>query len=197
LNYWQVHDTLEVENTIGVLPQESGGSSSRFSSHGLTCLSWNDCPFELAKLAVGGYSKHAVVWSCDRKTGRWVEEVDLGDHGGVVHDIAWAPVMGRSYHQIATACRDKTVRVFMLLRRPDQDGSLEKIESTEEQPNPAILTCTSPVWRVAWNATGTILATSGDDGTLSLWRKDFSGVWKVVQNMGDSSTVLRSQYKYH
>lgn len=196
LNYWQVHDTIEVENTIGT-SQESAGSSGRYSSHGLTCISWNDCPFEPAKLAVGGYSKHAAVWTCDRKTGRWVEEVDLGEHNGVVHDIAWAPAMGRSYHQIATACRNFTVRVYMLLRR-QEEGSLELMESTPEVPNPAILTCTSPVWRVAWNATGTVLATSGDDGTLSLWRKDFAGQWKMVQNLPSSGemSTLRSQYKY-
>lgn len=41
----------------------------------------------------------------------------------------------------------------------------------------------SPVWRVAWNATGTVLATSSEDGTLSLWRKDVTGVWSNVQTL--------------
>jgi hypothetical protein len=34
------------------------------SEHGVTCLSWNDCPFESPRLVVGGYSKMAVVWEC-------------------------------------------------------------------------------------------------------------------------------------
>ena len=42
----------------------------RPSEHGLTCLAWNDCLFEPAKLAVGGYSKKAVVWTFD---GKWRE----------------------------------------------------------------------------------------------------------------------------
>ena len=50
-------------------------------------------------------------------------------------------------------------------------GSSETIETT------------SPVWRVAWNVTGTVLATSGEDGTLSLWRKNFAGKWNNVQNL--------------
>jgi nucleoporin SEH1 len=145
----------------------------RQSEHGLTCLSWNDCPFEPAKIAVGGFSRFAAIWTCDQKTGKWKEECVLGEHSGVVHDIAWAPVMGRSYHQIATASRDNVVRVFNLTRKGD--GSLELTG------NPAKLTCKSQVWRVAWNATGTILATSGDDGALSLWRKNFNGQWDAVQ----------------
>jgi hypothetical protein len=47
----------------------------------------------------------------------------------------------------------------------------------------AINTGKSIVWRVAWNATGTILATSGEDGALKLWRKNFVGEWTNVQNL--------------
>jgi len=35
----------------------------------------------------------------------------LGVHGRPVHDIAWAPNMGRSYHLIAAASREKNFRV--------------------------------------------------------------------------------------
>ena len=39
------------------------------AEHGLTCLAWSDCPFELPRLVVGGYSKIAVVWMCEG--GKW------------------------------------------------------------------------------------------------------------------------------
>ena len=46
---------------------------------------------------------------------------------------------------------------------------------------------TSPVWRVAWNVTGTVLATSSEDGTLSFWRRNIgeegARKWINIQNL--------------
>ncbi len=52
-----------MEDTSGSGSAETKNISSE---HGLTCISWNDCPFEPAKLAVGGHSKRAVVLSLER-----------------------------------------------------------------------------------------------------------------------------------
>ena len=41
----------------------------------------------------------------------------------------------------------------------------------------------SPVWRVTWNATGTVLAASLDDGSLSLWRRNFANEWVEIQTL--------------
>ena len=56
------------------------------------------------------------------------------------------------------------------------DGSLN-YKSTHTEP------VSSSVWRVAWNATGTVLSTSSEDGSLRMWRKDFAGNWRCVQEL--------------
>jgi nucleoporin SEH1 len=96
--------------------------------------------------------------------------------------------MGRSYHLIATASRENCFRVHKLLRK--EDGSLvyDKTQTIETADG-------SAVWRVAWNATGTVLATSAEDGVLSLYRKDFKGDWVCVQTLPTGSEAARSFYK--
>ena len=100
----------------------------------------------------------------------------LGEHTGVVHDIAWAPAMGRSYHLIATASREASFKVHTLKRLDEGKIEYTTTQVVEAQGQSAI-------WRVAWNATGTVLATSSEDGAVALWRRDFQGDWKCVQEV--------------
>jgi nucleoporin SEH1 len=149
-------------------------------------MSWNESPFEPAKLAIGGYSKRAVVWT--QINSKWVEECILGTHSNTIHDVAWAPSMGKSYHLIATASRDPVFQIHTLIRK--EGGALE-YQSSEE----IVSLNNSPVWRLAWNATGTVLATSSEDGTLSLWRKNFSGKWVNIKTLPADTNQFRSYYK--
>ena len=74
------------------------------------------------------------------------------------------------------------------LKRKD-NNRLEYISTSE----PAAGALRSNVCRVAWNATGTVLATSAEDGTLSLWRKNFNGEWVNVQNIASG---LKTKMNY-
>lgn len=38
-----------------------------------------------------------------------MESLACGSSDNAVHDVSWAPNMGRSYHLIAVACKDKSV----------------------------------------------------------------------------------------
>ncbi len=39
------------------------------------------------------------------------------------------------------------------------------------------------MWRVCWNTTGTIVASSGDDGQVRLWKSNYMDNWKCVASL--------------
>merc|ERR1711997_1375838 len=41
----------------------------------------------------------------------------------------------------------------------------------------------STVWRACWNVTGTILATSGDDGQVKLWKSNYLDQWRCMATL--------------
>ena len=85
----------------------------------------------------------------------------LFGHAQPVHDVAWAPNLGRSYDLIASASKDGTVRIWKI---STDNKSVELMEADETHKHNA------EVWKVEWNLSGTVLASSGDDGTVRLWK---------------------------
>jgi protein transport protein SEC13 len=41
----------------------------------------------------------------------------------------------------------------------------------------------SPVWRLSWNTTGSLLAVSCGDNTVTLWKEELDGQWCQVSNV--------------
>jgi len=150
------------------------------------CLSWNSSPFDPPMLVVA--SENSVkVWEYNQKFQKWQAVVELEGHEDNVHDVAWAPNMGRTYHLIATACKDQYVRIYKLKPSANKPGSYDVQLVAKLGHHKA------EVWRVAWNVTGTMLASTGDDGTARLWKADFAkGEWHHTlvasgQNAADAS----------
>lgn len=60
----------------------------------------------------------------------------------------------------------KLILIFASRLEEDNQGTTKYIVRTVAHCNDH----NSTVWRVAWNVTGTILASSGDDGCVRLWK---------------------------
>lgn len=91
-------------------------------------------PFEPPRIAAGGYTPGVAIYRV--KDGYLdmvgfpldslavnlmtilLQELDLPSEGpsSITSDIAWAPVMGRSYHLVAVASREKRFRVSLSVR---------------------------------------------------------------------------------
>ncbi|CAK9438246.1 uncharacterized protein LODBEIA_P24920 [Lodderomyces beijingensis] len=87
---------------------------------------------------------------------KYVKICSLPEHNGLIRSVSWAPSMGRSYHLIATACKDGFVRIFKATEEAAGDLKIEELAKLGDHK--------SEVWRVNWNMTGTILSSAGDDG---------------------------------
>ncbi|CAG8596307.1 3951_t:CDS:2, partial [Dentiscutata heterogama] len=136
------------------------------------CLSW--CPWkpQVSPMIVVGCGKEncAKIFRPNPHN-KWIPFEVLHGHDDVIHDVSWAPNMGRSYHLIATASKDHKVGIFKLSNKPD-GYSVENIAMLSDHG--------VEVWKVEWNITGTILSSSGDDGKVRLWKSSHNGEWKCM-----------------
>lgn len=148
------------------------------TSIGVTCLSWSNGRFEPPTLVVGG--SHSIIYRYSESGRTWNSILALpAPPVGNVLDVAWAPNVGRRYHYIAVA-EGKQVRVFKLSRNGEGDLKLETTQTIPVENG----------WRVQWNITGTVLACSGDKGTVQLFKSNSDGDFKRVSRIqGDLSQV--------
>ncbi|ETL25568.1 hypothetical protein L917_20462 [Phytophthora nicotianae] len=152
---------------------------------GATCVSWNKSRFDVPMIVVGGNGEVAKVWGYNNSYRRWQVVAELVGHTDAIHDVCWAPNMGRSSHLLATASKDRTVRIWRLMIQEDDHLQADVEEVARKHHHD------SEVWRVEWNVTGTMLASSGDDGTVRMWKSDFEGNWACVNTIcGDLGPVV-------
>lgn len=159
-------------------------------------ISWSPTPSFPDWIAVSVLDD-ALLFRPEVNTGKYVRVADLPGHAGLIRDIAWAPSFGRSRGLVATACKDGKVRIFSLKLR-EQPRALDTENESKpvqgfaplEEQQPAVddqvdilLVHESAdhggeVWRVTWNASGTVLASTGDDARVQFWK--YMGGFKCV-----------------
>jgi nucleoporin SEH1 len=149
------------------------------------CVAWGTSLVEAPMLVVG-MSNGGILLMCYNEAQKtWNRSRAFEQTGGRCHldcvrSVSWAADMGRSYQLIATASRDRTVKLWAVQRAQDADGT----ESATVAADRWAATCCaemphrSQVWRVSWNASGSMLASSEDDGSVRVFKMDSSGGWR-------------------
>uniref|UniRef100_A0A8C4KYE3 Nucleoporin SEH1 n=1 Tax=Equus asinus TaxID=9793 RepID=A0A8C4KYE3_EQUAS len=151
-----------------------------------SCISWNPSSSRAHSpmIAVGSddSSPNAMakvqIFEYNENTRKYAKAETLMTVTDPVHDISFAPNLGRSFHILAIATKD--VRIFTLKpvrKELSSSGGPTKFEihivAQFDNHN-------SQVWRVSWNITGTVLASSGDDGCVRLWKANYMDNWKCT-----------------
>lgn len=112
---------------------------------------------------------------------KYVKICNLPEHNGLIRSVSWAPSMGRSYHLIATGCKDGFIRIFKAYELELGEFRMETVAKLNDHRQ--------EVWRVSWNSTGTILSSAGDDGKVRLWKCNYLNEWQCMSEINSSNRL--------
>lgn len=126
------------------------------------------------RFVTGGSDNLVKLWEFNTTTASYDNICVLKGHSDWVRDVAWSPTpLSKSY--IASASQDHTVRIWTLPAGAVIADANAWIEET--------LDFEVVVWRVSWSMAGNVLAVSGGDNRVSLWKEKLKGGWECVKTI--------------
>ncbi|MCJ1436285.1 GTPase-activating protein S13 [Xylographa pallens] len=126
----------------------------------------------LRRIVSGGSDCLVKIWDWNPEHKTYHLTNTLTGHSDWVRDVSWSPtILAKSY--IASASQDKTVRIWTSSPTSDPSNPVEWKSIT--------LTFDAVLWRVSWSLSGNVLAVSGGDNKVSLWKENLAGEWDCVK----------------
>lgn len=123
------------------------------------------------RLVTGGGDSLLKIWR-EESDNNWTLEEKLEGHSDWVRDVAWCPSVGLPISRIASCSQDCKVIIW------------SKDESVGGKWNSVVLkTFSDVVWHGSWSITGDILAVSGADNKVTLWKEGMEGGWVCVSEV--------------
>lgn len=158
------------DGSVSVLEFKPDGSttSSIFKAHeiGANAAVWGP----RGEILSGGCDNLVKIWA--NKDGEWVETDVLSGHTDWVRDVAWSPsILNKSY--IATASQDRTVLIWT---KEEGDTTWKKQLLSKDK-------FADVCWRASWSLSGNVLAISGGDNKVTLWKESVNGDWKLASEV--------------
>jgi len=154
-------------NAVSWAPATTGGA-----------LASGGAPEPVMRLVTGGCDNMVKLWRLG-EAGEWESEAELSLHTDWVRDVAFAPSLGASSLMFASCSQDKKVAIWT------QVAGSSKWTSK-------VISFSCAVWRVSWSITGNILAVSGGDNQVTLWKDNLLGDWEQIGQLSEDGTTTKS-----
>jgi len=133
------------------------------------------------RLVTGGCDNLVKIWRYVEERDEWAEDASpLQAHADWVRDVAWAPSLGSAESMIASCSQDKKVVIWT------QDAASAGNWNQKE------IQFSCVVWRVSWSVTGNILAVSGGDNQVTLWKESLQGEWTQIGQLSEDGSAARN-----
>lgn len=159
------------DGMISILEFKQDGSTNSiiFKAHeiGVNSAVWGPH----GEILSGGCDNLVKIW-VNKNSNEWIENDLLSGHTDWVRDVAWSPsILNKSY--IATASQDRTVLIWT----KDDHSNIWKKQLLNKDKFPDVC------WRASWSLSGNILAISGGDNKITLWKESVNGDWKLTSEV--------------
>ncbi|XP_059090181.1 protein SEC13 homolog [Tigriopus californicus] len=151
---------------------------------GCNAVSWAPYLFQQTerRFVSGGCDNLVKIWKYDHKESKWVEECKLEAHSDWVRDVAWAPSLGVNRSVIASCSQDRRVIIW------SNDGGVGSTSWTPRTLN----TFDDVVWHVSWSVSGNMLAVSGGDNKVTLWKETLDSQWVNISDVSKGQGASQS-----
>lgn len=160
------------------------------NAHTIGCNAVTWAPYStsgIKRFASGGCDNTVKIWRFEDAaggaggtgsgTGRWIEEARLDGHTDWVRDVAWAPALSHGGQRSVVASCSQDRRVIIWTSNNSEGGAGSQWSPKE------LHTFDDVVWHVSWSISGNMLAVSGGDNKVSLWKETLEGNWVRVSDV--------------
>lgn len=167
-----------------------------------SCLSWNPSCYSKhpAMLAIGSDDSNTsvggkvIIYEYSEINRDWMKVHTIMTVTDPVNDIAFAPNYGTLRHTLAIA--SKNVHIFVMRALNDNQGPGSEASKYSVNEVAKFEDHNSKAWRVSWNVLGNVLASSGDDGKVLLWKANYLDNWRKAGVMKNIPEPRQSQISH-
>jgi len=125
------------------------------------------------RLVTGGSDNMVKIWKYNEEQQQWCEEHTLEAHQDWVRDVAWCPNVSFSNQSMIASCsQDRSVIIWT-----STDGN-------KTWKGQVLNTFDDVIWHVSWSLNGDMLAISGGDNRITLWKYTSDHRWICISDEG-------------